>query len=191
MRDHLFLFLVLTGSILPGLYGQQAGAELDRKAWVLKQTLGPAGLAGGVFSSGLATWRARPVEYDTQWTGFGQRFGMRMTGVATQNAMEAGLGAIWREDPRYRKASGGVGARFASAWKQAVMVQRADGSYKPAYARYAAIAGGNFIFNAWRPDSQATLSGALARTGFGFLGRLAGNTFAEFGGGAWRRLRGK
>lgn len=142
--------------------------ELDRKAWVLQQTLGPASIAGGVFSAGLTTWQARPVEYDTQWKGFSQRFGIRLSGVATQNAMEAGLGAIWREDPRYRRAaSGGFRARLGSALKQTLLVQRPDGSHQPAYARYAAIGGANLLSNAWRPNSQATLSAALSRTARG------------------------
>jgi hypothetical protein len=192
MRPLVFTVLMLAGGAPPALHGQPAVPELDRKAWVLQQTLGPASMAGGVFSAGLTTWRARPVEYDTHWKGFGQRFGIRLSGVATQNAIEAGLGAIWREDPRYRRAaSGSFRARFGSALKQTLLVQRADGSYQPAYARYAAIGGANFISNAWRPDSQATVSAALARTGIGFLGRLAGNTFAEFGGGFRSRLRGR
>lgn len=192
MRPLVFTALILAGGAPLALKGQPAVPELDRKVWFLQQTLGPASLAGGVFSAGLTTWRARPVEYDTQWKGFGQRFGLRLSGVATQNAMEAGLGAIWREDPRYRRAaSGGFRARFGSAFKQTLLVQRADGSYQPAYARYAAISGANFISNAWRPDSQATVSAALARTGIGLLGRLAGNTFAEFGGGFRSRLRGR
>lgn len=184
-----YLFLICL--ILPSLSAQPVVPELDRKAWVLKQTLGPASLTGGLFSSGLGTWRHRPVEYDTHWRGFGQRYGMRLTGVATQNVMEAGLGAVLHEDPRYKKASGGFKARLASALKQTVMVQRSDGTYGPAYARYAAISGANFVSNAWRPDSEATVSGALSRTGYGFLGRLAGNAFAEFGGEAWRRIRKK
>lgn len=184
-------YIFLTCLVLPALHSQPVGTELDRKTWVLQQTLGPASLAGGVFSSGLGTWRDRPVEYGTNWKGFGQRYGLRLTGVATQNVMEAGLGAMLHEDPRYKKSTGGFKARLASALKQTVMVQRADGTYGPAYARYAAISGGNFVSNAWRPDSEATVSGAITRTGYGFLGRLAGNAFAEFGGEAWRRIRRK
>jgi hypothetical protein len=184
-------YLLLIVLVVPALSGQAGPGELDRKAWVLKQTLGPASLAGGVFSAGLGTWRDRPVEYGTNWGGFGQRYGLRLTGVATQNVLEAGLGAALDEDPRYKKATGGFKARLASTLKQTVLVQREDGSYGPAFARYAAITGGNFVSNAWRPDSEATVNGALSRTGYGFLGRLAGNAFAEFGGELWKRIRKK
>lgn len=184
-------YIFLTCLLASCLLGQPAGGELDRKDWVLKQTIGPASLAGGVFSAGWGTWRGRPVEYESNWRGFGQRYGMRLTGVATQNVLEAGLGAVLHEDPRYKKSTGDFKARLGSTLKQTFLVQREDGRYRAAYARYAAIGGGNFITNAWRPDSVATVQGAVTRTGFGFLGRWAGNVVAEFGGEAWKRVRRK
>ncbi len=187
--QRLILPLLLTLAAV--LNGQNTDRPLDRKDWVINQTLGVPSLIGGAFSSGLSTWRDKPVEYNTNWSGFGQRYGMRMSGIATQNVMEAGLGAIWHEDPRYRKVSGPFKHRFMSVLKQTAMTQRSDGSYAPAYARYAAISGGNFLSNTWRPDSEATASGALIRTGYGFLGRMAGNAFAEFSGDAWNLLRRK
>ena len=63
------------------------------------------------------------------------------------------------------------------------MAQNRDGKLMPAYARMIAIPGNNFLSNAWRADSEATVDRAFIRTGLGFLGRLGGNTFAEF----WRR----
>ena len=183
--------LVCLPFLTMALFGQTMDPPLDRKAWVVNQTLGPASLAGGLFSSGLSTWRDKPVEYDTHWTGFGQRYGMRMTGIATQNIMEASLGAMIHEDPRYRKAGGSVKHRLVSVMKQTALAQRSDGTYTPAYARYAAITGGNFLSNAWRPDSEATASGAILRTGYGFLGRMAGNAFGEFGSDLWRLVRRK
>ena len=185
MRNLLLIACLTTGSFA----AQPDDSKLDRKAWVLNSTLGPASLTGGLFSSALGTWRGTPSEYDTHWPGYGQRYGMRMTGIATQNVMEAGLGAIWGEDPRYHKAEGSFKHRVVSAFKQTALAQRADGSYVPAYARYAAITGGNFLSNSWRADSEAKVSSALLRTGYGFLGRLAGNAFAEFSGDAWRALR--
>ena len=50
----------------------------------------------------------------------------------------------------------------------------------PAYARYVAIPGNNFLSNTWREPSEATNSSAAYRTGLGFLGRMAGNAFMEF-----------
>ncbi len=48
----------------------------------------------------------RPREYEPHWEGFGKRYGMRFTGIATGNAMEATIGALWGEDPRYFRATG-------------------------------------------------------------------------------------
>lgn len=50
----------------------------------------------------------------------------------------------------------------------------------PAYARYVAIPGSNFLSNTWRAYSEATVGRAFVRTGFGFLGRAGSNTFHEF-----------
>jgi hypothetical protein len=55
-----------------------------------------------------------------------------------------------------------------------------DGRIRPAYARYAAIGGSNFISNAWRPDSEANAGHAAIRVGLGFLGRMTSNAFYEF-----------
>lgn len=45
----------------------------------------------------------RPHEYGTHWDGLGKRYAIRLSGVATGNAIEASLGALWGEDPRYRR----------------------------------------------------------------------------------------
>ena len=66
-----------------------------RLRWFTKSTIGPEGLAAGMFSAGFGTALNRPREYGPHWEGFSKRYGMRLTGVATGNAMEAGLGALW------------------------------------------------------------------------------------------------
>ena len=73
----------------------------QRLRWLLTDTIGPPHLAGGAISSAFGTALNRPAEYGPGWAGFGDRFGMRLTGVSTGNAMEASIGMIWREDPRY------------------------------------------------------------------------------------------
>jgi hypothetical protein len=153
----------------------------QRIQWVVKSTVGPESLTGGLFSAGWGTLFNSPKEYGTHWEGFGDRYGMRLTGVAVSNTMEAGLGAIWGEDPRYTRDAGApFGHRIGHAVKMTFMAQDRDGKLMPAYARMIAIPGNNFISNAWRADSEATVDRALIRTGLGFLGRLSGNTFEEF-----------
>src|SRR5271165_5102974 len=78
----------------------------QRIQWVVRGTIGPENLAGGLFSAGWGTLFDSPKVYGTHWQGFGDRYGMRLTGIAVSNTMEAGLGNIWGEDPRYFRDGG-------------------------------------------------------------------------------------
>ncbi|MDP9114520.1 MAG: hypothetical protein M3O20_12675 [Acidobacteriota bacterium] len=155
--------------------------DMDRAKWAATSTVGIPSLAGGVISSAWGTAFNKPEEYGLHWDGFGKRYGLRLTGIATSNAMEAGLGRFWGEDPRYSRAAGQpLKSRIGNIVRMTFLARNADGSTKPAYARYAAIPGSNFLSNTWRPDSEAEATNALIRTSLGFLGRMASNTFAEF-----------
>ncbi len=170
----------------PSEPGPITGSE--RFKWAVNSTVGPPSLAGGLISAGLGTWMDQPEEYDTHWKGFGKRYGMRLTGVATSNAMEAGLGAIWGEDPRYFRAAGQpFKSRVGHVVKMTFMAPNRDGRILPAYARYSAIAGNNYLSNTWRADSEATADRAAIRVGLGFLGRMASNAFLEF----WPDVKGR
>jgi hypothetical protein len=73
----------------------------ERIRWAVKATVGPQSLAAGVWSAGWGTAMNTPPEYGTHWGGFAKRYGMPLTGVSTGNAIEASLGMLWNEDPRY------------------------------------------------------------------------------------------
>src|SRR5581483_3961653 len=74
---------------------------LERFKWFVKSTVGPSSLfLSGPLSAALGTATDSPEEFGPHWDGYGKRYGMRLTGVSTGNAMEA-MGAIWGEDPRY------------------------------------------------------------------------------------------
>ena len=65
-----------------------------RFKWFVKATAGPSSLfLSGPLSAALGTVTNSPGEYGPHWAGFGKRYGMRLTGVSTGNAMEASLGA--------------------------------------------------------------------------------------------------
>src|SRR5215472_3898342 len=158
----------------------------ERVKWTLLSTFGFASLAGGVVSSAYGTAVDHPHEYGPHWDGFGNRYGMRLSGVITSNAMEAGLGAIWGEDPRYfREPEKSLGGRVGSLITQTVMARHRDGDYQVAYARIMAVTGSNFLTNAWRVNSEADASHAMIRTAEGFGGRMAGNAWREF----WPSIR--
>jgi hypothetical protein len=155
--------------------------ERERWRWFVSQSVGPPSLGIGVLSAGINTARDKPFEYGPGWDGFGKRYGIRLTGVVTGNAMNAGLGALWGEDPRYfRIGEGPFGHRLRNIVVMTFMARRSDGHLAPAYARYIGTTGNNFLTNAWRADSEATNSAALKRTAVGFAGRLGANAFREF-----------
>jgi hypothetical protein len=152
-----------------------------RLVWMVKNTLWPEHLLGGVITAGAGTALNRPHEYGPHWGGFGQRYGIRLTGIATSNVMEAGIGALWGEDPRYfRVPERSFGARVKNVVVMTFLARDRAGDFRPAYARYIAISGNNFLSNAWRADSEADVSHALLRTAEGFAGRMAGNAWSEF-----------
>jgi hypothetical protein len=153
----------------------------QRLTWIVKATIGPQSLAGGVWSAGLGSWKVKPPEYGRGWDGFGKRYGMRLTGVSVGNAIEGSLGAAWGEDPRYpRSGTGSVWQRVGHSAKMTLAAPYADGHVGPSYARYAGIVGNNFLSNAWRVDSEANTRAAFTRVAFGVLGRFTGNMFEEF-----------
>ncbi len=180
---HLILFCVLSGAVLG--QGVQSNPPVDgaeRFKWFAKSTAGPTSLlAAGPISSGWGTLFNNPKEYGPHWEGFGKRYGMRLTGVATSNAMEAGLGSLWGEDPRYFRSEGkDFKGRVGHIVKSTFLSYDSQGNSRPAYARYMAISGSNFLSNTWRVESESHASDALMRTMSGFLGRMAGNAFMEF-----------
>jgi hypothetical protein len=72
---------------------------IERLAWFMNSTVGQKSLAAGIVSAAWGTALNKPKEYGPHWEGFGKRYGMRLTGVATGNAIEAELGGLWGEDP--------------------------------------------------------------------------------------------
>jgi hypothetical protein len=187
----LAILLVLTASATAQRLDQPAKANnatsyqpitgRQRLNWAVKSTVGPVSLTAGLFSAGFGTAMNRPREYGPHWEGFAKRYGMRFTGIATGNLMEASVGALWGEDPRYFRATGqSVKGRIKNVIVMTFVARQADGGLAPAYARYAGISGNNFISNAWRGDSESGLGDACLRTALGFAGRMGGNAFAEF-----------
>ena len=162
----------------------------QRLKWFVRATAGPKSLVGGLFSAGFGTATDNPHEYGTHWVGFGQRYGMRLTGVSTGNAIEAGLGSAWGEDPRYFHTVGQpFSARVSNIFDLTFRAYRADGKRHPAYARYIAIFGNNFLSNSWRAPSEADWQHALVRSGEGFGAHFLSNAFNEFAPLVWKKIR--
>jgi hypothetical protein len=161
----------------------------ERVAWFVNSTVAPKSLAAGIVSTAWGTAMNKPKEYGPHGEGFGKRYGMRLTGVATGNAIEAGLGGLWSEDPRYSPSFDDrpVG-RVRHAAAMVFIAHRSDGRPVLAFARYTGIVGGNFISNTWRVPSESTARAAMTRSLVGFGGRFASNLFDEFRQGILRKL---
>ena len=165
--------------VLPAYQPANAG---DRVKWFVVSTAGPLSLlAAGPISAGFGTAINRPKEYGPHWEGFGKRYGMRLTGVSTGNAIEASLGSLWGEDPRYfQSPRRGFGTRVKYVIKTTFVAPRRDGTLHPAYARYIGNVGNNFLSNAWRVQKENGAGSAALRCLLGVVGRMSGNAFAEF-----------
>jgi hypothetical protein len=166
--------LTLNETYVPITIGQ-------RWYWMFTETLGPWHLVGGLIPPAYGTAVNKPREDGPHWGGFAERYGIRLTGVATSNVMEAGISTLWRKDPRYFRAPGRpFGARVKNIVMQTFESRDHDGNFSLAYPRYMAIVGSNFLSNTWRPDSEADTYHAIIRSFEGFGGQVISNTWEEF-----------
>jgi hypothetical protein len=163
-----------------------------RLGWFTRSTIGPRSLLAGVFSAGIGTAANRPYEYGPHWDGFAKRYGMRLTGVSTGNAIEATLGAAWGEDPRYfHTVNANFGGRIKNVADLTFRAYQPDGERHLAYARFVATFGNNFLSNTWRTQSEADWQHAMIRTAEGFGARAVSNAVSEFVPLIWRSMHHK
>lgn len=153
----------------------------QRAEWVLKRTLGPTTLLFTAFDAGLGTWRDSPYELGPHWTGFAQRYGLHVADTALATGIEASVGALWGEDPRYRRApEKSFRGRVGNVFRMTVVSHDSSGREMPAYARFIAVPGAAFISNTWKPDSENSSVDALNRIGFSIATHVLANAYTEF-----------
>ena len=147
-------------------------------------------LGGSIPAAAWLTFRDQPREAGTHWRGFAERYTVSVSTSALSNAMEAGLGAIWGEDPRYFRdgASASLKSRLGHVVMGTVTAPNRSGELRPAYARFIALSGSSFISNGWREPSDTDAANSLGRIGFGLLGRMGSNAVDEFWPDVSRRL---
>ena len=161
--------------------GYVAITPRERIDWIVIGTVGPKSLGIGVFVSTWETAWNTPEEWGRSWSGFGKRYIAREVDVALSNSLEAGVGALWGEEPRYIPSRRhGIWPRARYAMKTVLLTQRRDGHLAPAWGRYVGNTVNNVIENAWLPPSITTPGATAWRCAQGFLGRLSGNLFDEF-----------
>jgi hypothetical protein len=154
----------------------------QRAWWIVDGTVGPESLfIIGPLAAGWNTAFNTPEEWGRGWSGFGKRYAQREADVAISNTIEAGLGALWGEEPRYiPSARKGIWPRARYALKTSVLAQGRDGRLRPAWARYAGNTLNNVIENSWLPPSQTTATQTALRSGMGIVTRMGGNLWDEF-----------
>lgn len=153
----------------------------SRLQWLLVENLDAASLADDVAVGAVDTFFKTPKEYQQHWDGFGMRIGLVTANYALKSSMEAGLGSLWGEDPRYVPTNGlTVKGRMAYVIKMTFLAGTRDGKTMPAYSRYIAFPASSFISNEWTPHSQSNAADAGIRVGLGFLSRMGENAWKEF-----------
>ena len=195
LRRDYWLLVAFLGACSPGICRAQDGAatpidNAHRVEWVAESVAGPASLAAGVFVAGFGTAVDVPPEWHRSTDGFARRYASRDAAIVTSNGLEAGLGSIWGEDPRYFNCRcRGVSHRVANAAKLAVFAQYSDGHVGPAWGRYAGTMTSSVVQNAWLPPSASTWQQTLLREATAFSGRFVGNLWSEFWPDVSRRIR--
>jgi hypothetical protein len=168
-------------------------APAQRVNWIVDGTIGKRSLTVvGPLATAWQTAFNTPEEWGRGFSGIAKRYAQREADVAISNTIEAGLGALWGEDPRYIPSGRkGIWPRARYAMKTVFLAQRRDGSLQPAWGRYAGNTLNNLIENTWLPPSMTTGRQTALRSGLGMLGRLGGNAWEEFWPDVARRLRKK
>jgi hypothetical protein len=165
----------------------------QRGDWIVGGTIGKQSLT--VVGPLATTWQTgfnTPEEWGRGFSGIARRYAQRGADVAISNTIEAGVGALWGEDPRYiRSGRKGIWPRARYAMKTVFLAQRRDGSLRPAWGRYAGNTLNNLIENAWLPPSVTMGRQTALRSGLGMLGRLGGNAWQEFWPDVVRHFRKK
>jgi hypothetical protein len=162
----------------------------ERVNWIVDGTVGPRTLfvVSPLAAAGQTQWN-KPEEWHRSWSGFGKRYLHQEADVAISSTLEAGVGALWGEEPRYRRmGSGSFGARAKWALRTAFVAQRRDGRLHPAWGRYVGNTANNVIENAWLPPSATTVRHTILRSAAGFATRIGGNAWEEFWPDVARRL---
>jgi hypothetical protein len=153
----------------------------QRFDWFTNASIGPASLIAGGMSAGIDTLRNDPSEYGSHWAGFGERYGFRVANRTISSGIEASMGSLWGEDPRYsRVPERTFGARLANVARMTVTSHDRTGREIPAYARFIAVPSTAFLSNTWVPDSRNSPGDALNRIAVSFATHMLSNAVKEF-----------
>lgn len=153
----------------------------ERVRWVVDGSVSPGALSVAAVSATWQTAAASGDEWGGGWSGFEKRYAARLAQTSVSNSIEASVGSLWGEDPRYRPSTRrGLWARTRHALKYVVVAERRDGHLAPAWSRFIAVPATSVVQNAWLPPGERTARATAIRAGTGLIGRLASNLYQEF-----------
>jgi hypothetical protein len=153
----------------------------DRVTWVVQGTISLPVVGYNALDAAWSTTSNRPEEWGRGLAGFGRRFADESASTTIEDAIEAGAGALWGEDPRYRRSG------QPSTWRRVhhavfatILAPRRDGHLAPAWGRFTAIAAASQIQNGWLPPSARTPSATAWRMADDVVTRALVNVWDEF-----------
>ena len=153
----------------------------DRVNWVVEGTVSLPVIVVNAADSAWSTRVNWPHEWGPGARGFAKRFADEEAFGTVANSIEAGLGSLWGEDPRYRRAGeGSLWRRVHHAFMATVLAPHRDGHLAPAWARFAAEGGALRIENTWLPPSARTPNATAWRLGGDMAFRALSNVWDEF-----------
>lgn len=161
----------------------------DRVEWVLDGTVSLPVIGLTAVDSALSTRANWPREWGRGVKGFGRRFADETAYGAISNAIEAGVGTLWSEDPRYRRVADRTTLRRVHhALMATVLAPRRDGRLAPAWARFGGVGAAIAIENTWLPPSARTPRSTVWRVADDLTWRAISNVWDEFWPDVRRRL---
>lgn len=161
----------------------------DRVHWVVQGTVSVPVIGVNAIDSAWSTRVNWPKEWGRGPKGFARRFADETAYGTISDAIEAGVGTLWGEDPRYQRAAQGSNwHRAHHALVATVLAPRRDGHVALAWARFGAIGGAIEIQNAWLPPSARTPGATAWRVADDLIWRAAANVWDEFWPDIRRRL---
>lgn len=168
----------------PAVYTPPTGR--DRVKAVIEGTVSPADLTVNLLDAAWSTHVNWPAEWGRSTKGFSKRFADDEAYAALSGTIEAGVGTLWGEDPRYRRSDEhGAVRRLRHSLVATLLAPRRDGHLAPAWARYTAIAATIRIENTWLPPTTRTPESTAWRAADDLIWRAASNVWDEF----WPDLR--
>ncbi len=153
-----------------------------RRSVFLKRLVSTQALFETFPGAGFDEARNFPKQWGRGIDGFGKRVGSQYGQFAVGEAIEFGISAFHREDPRYfRMPDASIGKRIRHSLISGVWVRSADGTHNTvAVARLANVYGSWAIATSWNPPEQRSFTKIMTYGSLGLGIKTSTNLFREF-----------